>query len=295
MIKKVAVLMGGLSSEREISFRSGKQVIKALKNLGYDYKSIDPKNNLIEDLRSYNPDIVFNALHGTYGEDGCVQGFLEILQIPYTHSGVEASAVAFNKQKANAVFEQVGILTAKSVYENIENRDFAVKKLGYPLVLKPLSEGSSVGVFIVHNKQELEQAAKKWTYGNVLYEEFIKGRELSCSVLNNKALAVTEITTSNLFYDYEAKYTDGGSKHITPAKLDAKTYNNVIQLSEYAHVVLGCKNVSRSDFILSEKNNEIYILETNTHPGLTELSLLPEAARHKDISFDEVVESILVN
>jgi D-alanine-D-alanine ligase len=296
MKKHVAILMGGWSSEREVSLVSGAAVSNALKAGGYQATSIDVQKDMGALMTHLypRPDVVFNALHGRFGEDGCVQGLLNILDIPYTHSGLLASALAMDKPMSKRLFETVGIPVAE---HKIATRDeiLAGDVMEPPYVVKPLNEGSSVGVRIVMdgNGEALPFGAD-WPFGHeVMVERFIPGRELTVAVMGDRPLAVTEIKTKRGFYDYEAKYEDGGSAHIVPADIPAKTTKRLMEAALAAHQVLGCRGVSRSDFRLD--GNDFFILETNTQPGMTATSLVPEQAAHADVSFEELVSWMVEN
>lgn len=290
----VAVLKGGMSAEREVSLTSGAAVEKALVALGHKVTAIDVSPRVVEDLQKAKPDVVFNALHGRYGEDGCIQGMLEILKIPYTHSGVMASAVAMDKPMAKVVFASAGLRVAES---RMACRDEVIAHdvMARPYVVKPSNEGSSVGVKILFEKDNFHFTKETWPYGEaVMVEKYIPGRELTCAVLDDAALGVTEITTKSGFYDYENKYTEGGSIHICPAQIPEKIYEEVRQMALTAHRALGCRSLTRSDFRWDEKGDgKVYILETNTQPGMTPFSLSPELAAHAGIDFNALVARIL--
>ena len=295
MIRNVAVLMGGWSAEREVSLVSGAAVAGGLKSAGYSVTSIDVQRDMGALLtRLYpNPDAVFNALHGRYGEDGCVQGLLNILDIPYTHSGLLASALAMDKPAAKSLFAAAGILVAEHV---IANRDELAggAVMAAPYVIKPLNEGSSVGVHIVGEGDTFTPTAELWPYGEkVMVERFIPGRELTVAVMGDHALAVTEITTQRGFYDYQAKYAEGGSQHRLPADLPGPVEAEARRISELAHQELGCRGVSRADIRFDGK--DLYILEVNTQPGMTPTSLVPEQAALAGIPFPELVGWMVEN
>jgi len=290
----VAVLKGGLSAERDVSLTSGKAVEAALLALGYRCTPIDVTADIANQLAAVKPDVAFNALHGRYGEDGAIQGVLEFLKIPYTHSGVLASALAMDKPMAKKVFAHAGIrCAAGGVYRkgDILRGDVMPR----PYVIKPLNEGSSVGVKIVHEKDKLDFDADNWPFGAmVLVEKYIPGREIQVAVLNDEALGAIEIRPLNDFYDYEAKYTDGKAQHLMPAPIAADKYDEVLMLALKAHQALGCRGLSRTDFRFNEQGDgEFYILETNTQPGMTPLSLAPEIAAHAGISFNELVDRLV--
>ncbi len=296
MSRHVAVLMGGWSAEREVSLVSGAAVAKALKKTGYRVTPIDVQRDMGSLMtRLYpRPDAVFNALHGRYGEDGCVQGLLNILDIPYTHSGLLASALAMDKPMAKRLFAAAGIPVAE---HEVVRRDEAVRGdvMARPYVVKPLNEGSSVGVTIVlegDNTPLFTDA--NWPFGEeVMVERFVPGKELTVAVMGDKALAVTEITTDRDFYDYDAKYSEGGSAHLVPAPLDPAVYDEVMRLSALAHEALGCRGVSRAD--LRYDGETVYLLEINTQPGMTHTSLVPEQAAHVGLSFEELVSWMVEN
>ncbi len=294
MSKHIAVLSGGMSSEREVSLRSGAAVAKALRQKFKKVTEIDVGEDLAQKLLKIRPDVAFIALHGTYGEDGCVQGLLEFLGIPYTHSSVTSAAVAMDKELSNAAFQQAGLVVPKTVYGEINEIKHNVMPL--PYVLKPVAEGSSVGVSIIRKKADFERAKKAWKYGRAMVQEFIGGRELSVAVLQNprpRALGVIELKPKAGFYDYTNKYTDGKTEHLMPAPLTAKQQKTVLEMAELAHKTMKCSGLSRTDFRFDGK--KFYILETNTHPGMTELSLAPEIANHAGINFTGLVEILVKN
>ncbi len=291
-MNRVAVIMGGWSSEREVSLSSGRGMAQAAREEGFDVVEIDVTRNVSQQLIDAKPDAVLNALHGPFGEDGCVQGLLEILEIPYSHSGVLASALAMDKAKSRGVYERVGLTVAKGgVYAK---EDVAAEHvMDPPYVVKPIAEGSSFGVLIVPegaNRPPAELLDPKWGFGDsVLVEQFIPGRELTVSVMGDEALAVTEITTLRDYYDYSAKYETGGSKHVVPAQLSEGVTQAALDAALVAHNALGCRGVSRSDFRYDEDKNNLVILETNTQPGMTPTSLVPEQAAYKGISYEKLV------
>jgi D-alanine-D-alanine ligase len=289
----VAVLKGGWSAEREVSLSSGAAVAKACAELGHKVTEIDVTPNIAADLAKAKPDVVFNALHGRFGEDGCIQGILEVLKIPYTHSGVLASALAMDKPMAIKLFASVGIPTAKGIVA-LKKDVIGKDPLPRPYVLKPSNEGSSVGVKLMFEKDQ-SFTNENWPYGeSVMVEQYIPGRELTVAVLDDEALGVTEITTKSGFYDYDNKYTEGGSTHICPAELPKAKYDEAMELAVRAHKALGCRGLSRSDFRYDEKGDgKIYILETNTQPGMTPLSLSPEIAALRGMDFKALVKRLL--
>jgi D-alanine-D-alanine ligase len=296
MSKHVAVLMGGLSAEREVSLRSGEACAKALQAEGFRVTRIDVDRRVCDTLATVRPDVAFNALHGRYGEDGVIQGILEMLRIPYTHSGVLASALAMQKDRAKDVLAAAGVPLARGV--TVDRRDAAREHvLPPPYVVKPLGEGSSFGVMIVRagaNAPPQELTLPHWPYGDkVLVESFVAGRELTCAVIGDKVYDVIEIRAADGgWYDYDAKYAKGGSIHILPANLKEFVYQNVQELALVAHRALGCRGVSRTDFRYDDTpggTGALVVLEVNSQPGMTETSLVPEIAGHAGMSFGELV------
>jgi len=296
MTKQVAVLMGGWSAEREVSLASGKAVTAALMALGYKVTPIDMQQNIAEELVRIKPDVVFNALHGRFGEDGCVQGLLELLKIPYTHSGLLASALAMDKPMAKQIFAAQGLRIAEG--KVVHKREVIGKDvLPRPYVVKPINEGSSVGVKIILEHENFFFDEASWPYGNeVLVERYVPGREIQVAVLDSKALGAIEIRTHGRFYDYEAKYTDGKAEHIMPAPIAEQAYDEVCRMAEKAHDALGCRGLTRSDFRYDDTKGEpgtFYILELNSQPGMTPLSLSPEIANHTGIGFNQLVDRLV--
>jgi len=295
MTKHVAVLMGGWSAEREVSLVSGANCANALKEAGYEVTSIDVQRDMAALLtRLYpKPDAVFNALHGRYGEDGCVQGILDILAIPYTHSGVRASAIAMDKPMAKKLFALAGIPVAEHLLaspDEILSGDLMAR----PYVIKPVNEGSSVGIQILRDgKNYLVLDEGMSGASQMMVEAFIPGREFTIAIMGGKALAVTEVKTERLFYDYDAKYAVGGSTHEIPAKIEEDVEVEAMRLAELAHAVLGCRGVSRADFRFD--GERLVILELNTQPGMTPTSLLPEQAAYAGISFPQLVSWMVEN
>jgi len=295
-MKHVAVLMGGWSAEREVSLRSGGGCADALEAAGYRVTRVDVSRDIAAVLVELRPEVVFNALHGRIGEDGTIQGVLEILRIPYTHSGVLASALAAQKDLARTVMRAAGVPVAEGL---VIDRHEAARRhaMAPPYVLKPISEGSSLGVVIVkhgrsHPPQEVGRS--DWPYGDALLaERYIAGQELTCAVMGERPLGVIEVQpVSEAFYGYDAKYAKGGSIHVLPAKIKPNIYHEVQDLSLRAHRALGCRGVSRADFRYDEskgERGELICLEVNTQPGMTETSLVPEMAAHAGISFGELV------
>ncbi|CAN7395916.1 D-alanine--D-alanine ligase [Bosea sp. LjRoot90] len=297
MSKHVAVLMGGWSVEREVSLSSGAACARALESVGYRVTRVEVGRDVAEVLARLKPEVVFNALHGRFGEDGTIQGMLEILGIPYTHSGVLASALAIRKDKAKMVVSAAGVPVAHGV--NVSRFEAAKRHpLPPPYVIKPIDEGSSVGVVIVKKGREhppQEIARPDWPCGEtMLAETFIAGRELTCAVMDGKSLGVTEIrAATGEFYDYDAKYAKGGSIHICPAQILPNIYQRIEECALTAHQAIGCRGVSRSDFRYDDESDTLVWLEVNTQPGMTETSLVPELAAHAGMNFGELVRWIV--
>jgi D-alanine-D-alanine ligase len=298
--RRVAVLMGGWSSERNVSLVSGAEVAKALNAEGYDAWTIDVGRDLGALLEALvpKPDVIFNALHGRGGEDGTVQGVLEFLRIPYTHSGILASAVAMDKPMAKKVFEDVGLPLAEG--RVVRKSELLAPSIEPPFVVKPTNEGSSVGVRIVRpNDNSWGTEAAKWPYDEALVEKFVEGRELTCAVMGDRALGVCEILSKlGTFYDYESKYASGGSDHLVPAPIHPDAYAQVMDVSLRAHRALGCRGVSRADLRYDDTAGEpgrVVLLEVNTQPGMTPTSLVPDIARHAGISFGQLVRWMVDN
>jgi len=294
--KHVAILMGGLSSEREVSFSSGDNCANRLERNGYRVSRIDVDRDIASVLRELKPDVAFNALHGPYGEDGTIQGVLEFLAIPYTHSGVLASALAMHKLLAKPVLEAAGVPMAESI---AVTREEAAREhpMDPPYVVKPIEEGSSYGVVIVRegaNAPSAELLADDWAYGdNLMAERYVAGRELTCSIIDGEPTDVIEIVTDGRFYDFDAKYAPSGSIHILPAKLSSLVYQNVRMLTQRAHDALGCRGVTRTDFRFDESQNgtgELICLEVNTQPGMTPTSLVPEMAAYAGMDLGALVK-----
>tara|TARA_R110000868_G_scaffold216276_8_gene466395 strand:- start:504 stop:1427 length:924 start_codon:yes stop_codon:yes gene_type:complete len=290
-IRQVTVLCGGFSKEREISLVSGQAAVKALQAKGFTVSTIDITRDmgaLVSALNVAKPDVVFNALHGRFGEDGCIQGLLDMMSIPYTSSGRLASAAAMDKPVAKRLFASAGIPVAEERIVTVAEAEKG-DVMERPYVLKPVNEGSSVGVKIVRDGDNRPPLSDLGLDDNdpIMAERFIPGREVTVSVMGSRPLAVTEITTDRGFYDYEAKYADGGSAHQLPAKLDKPLYDRAMELSVTAHNVLGCRGISRAD--LRFDGDEFYMLEVNTQPGLTPTSLVPEQAAFAGINFEDLV------
>ncbi|GAB5458951.1 MAG: D-alanine--D-alanine ligase [Henriciella sp.] len=291
-MKRVAIIYGGWSSERPVSISSGQQMAEAARAAGYDVIEIDATRDLATQLSVAKPDVVLNGLHGPWGEDGAVQGLLEVLGLPYSHSGVLASALAMDKIRSKTAFAAAGLDVAKDVA--VTRADVArAHPLEPPYVVKPVNEGSSFGVLFVHEGAKgpaKDVLGPSWQYGDhLMAEEYIPGRELTVGVVGDRALAVTEITTLREFYDFDAKYTDGGSRHVIPADLPDEVTEAALKGALAAHQALGCKGVTRSDFRYDEMKDRLVILETNTQPGMTPTSLVPEQAAYVGMSFEALV------
>ena len=297
MKKKVLILSGGISKERLISLDTGTQVSKELKKNGYKVKISEPDFSLKTNIRKFRPDIIFNALHGQYGEDGYIQSIIEGFKIPYTHSGVIPSAIAMDKDISKKIFSKNKIRTPKYfIYSfNLKKKDLITKinkKLKFPVVVKPLNEGSSVNVYICNKNNIIRILNSISNYKKIMIEEFIGGREIQVAIMGNKILGAIELKPKRKFYDYQAKYNrKAKTEHIIPVKIKRKKLNEVLQIAYKAHKIIGCKGVTRSDFKFY--NEKFYLLEINTQPGMTKLSLVPEIAAHRGISFIELIEWIL--
>ena len=293
MVEHVAVLLGGWSAEREVSLISGQAVGRALRARGMRVTEIDVGPNVAEIVAGIRPDVAFNALHGRFGEDGCMQGILETLGVPYTHSGVLASALAMNKPAAKRVFRESGIACPDGVVAD-RGRVIDGSVMDLPFVVKPLNEGSSVGVSIHLDGAEAKPFANgEWPYGDrVLVERYVPGREITVAVMGEDALGVTEIRPKGQFYSYDAKYVAGESVHECPAQLPAEDYQAALEAARTAHAALGCRGVSRADFRYDDTGRgaaRLYLLEVNTQPGMTSLSLVPEIAANAGIGFEDLV------
>ncbi len=310
--KKILILEGGFNEEHEVSLKSSREIQKILKKINIEYKSftVNPKNfsNKISKYKNY---ICFNALHGPFGEDGTIQKILKKNNIRFTHSGIKSSKICFDKVLTKKIISKNNILTPN--FTIINSKDLNLKKLLYfkkiykKFVIKPSKSGSSYGIKIIKNKHDLKLFLKEINiykknisfHNDIIVEEFISGKELTVSTINFynniEALAVTEIKSKNKFFDYQAKYSKGYAKHILPANLTIKNYKKCLNSAIKIHKLLGCKSIARTDFILNLKNNKLYFLETNTQPGLTSVSLLPEQAKHSNISFKSLILGILKN
>ena len=299
MSRHVAVILGGPSVEREVSLISGQAVENALTGLGYEVTLIDADHSLPKRIADCRPDVAFNALHGRIGEDGCVQGLLEVLGIPYTHSGVLTSALAMNKPIAKQLFADAGLICPEGRVMNLK-AVLAGEGFNPPYVMKPLNEGSSVGVHIILNGDNHHQLkCEDWPFGDeVLVEKYIQGREIQVAVMGNRALGAIEIRPRGRFYDYETKYTDGKAEHFMPAPIHADAYAQALDIALRAHRTLGCRGVSRADLRYDDTAGEpgtFYLLEINTQPGMTPLSLVPEIAADCGIDFPELVAWMVEN
>ena len=299
-MKKILILGGGFSKERAISLDTANSVLKALRKKNYKAIICEPNGKLIKKIKSFKPDVVFNALHGRFGEDGYIQTILETLKVKYTHSGVLASYIAMDKEISKKIFIKNKIKTPKYFKYKFDKNNiikkkiiFKVKKkLKFPVVIKPINEGSSVNVCICNEKNLIKNLKKLSQYKEILIEEFIPGREIQVAILGKKKLGVIELKPKRKFYDYEAKYNSkAGTKHIIPVKLGEKYLNNVMSIALKAHNLIGCKGVTRSDFRFNK--GKFYLLETNTQPGMTNLSLVPEIAAYSGMSFIGLIEWII--
>ena len=297
MKKKILILSGGISKERLISLDTGLQVAKELKKNGYRVKICEPNNNLKKNIKTFKPSVIFNALHGQFGEDGYIQTILDRFEIPYTHSGVIASSIAMDKEISKKIFIKNNINTPKffTYSYDIKKKDLIKKikkKLRFPVVAKPLNEGSSVNVYICNEKNIIKTLNSIKQYKKVMIEEFIGGREIQVAIMGNKKLGAIELKPKRKFYDYQAKYNSSAkTKHIIPVDLPISKMNTVMNMAYKAHRVIGCRGVTRSDFKFF--NNKFYLLEINTQPGMTKLSLVPEIAAYRGISFLELIEWIM--
>ncbi|WP_435165395.1 D-alanine--D-alanine ligase [Candidatus Pelagibacter bacterium nBUS_28] len=297
MKKKILILAGGISKERLISLDTGLQVAKELKKNGYKVKISEPDGSLLKNINQFKPNVIFNALHGQFGEDGYIQTILEGFKIPYTHSGVIASSLAMDKAISKKIFIQNKINTPKYIKYSYKENNFDLiknieKKFKFPVVVKPINEGSSVNVFICTKKNISRILSSMRIYKEIIIEEFIGGREIQVAIMGNKKLGAIELKPKRKFYDYKAKYSvNAKTEHIIPVELPKNKLNEAMDLSLKAHKIIGCKGVTRSDFKFYK--NKFYLLEINTQPGMTRLSLVPEIAKYKGISFIELIEWIL--
>ena len=297
MKKKILIISGGISKERVISLDTGKQVAKELIKAGYIVKITEPVSGLINIIKSYKPSIIFNALHGQFGEDGYIQTILESTKVPYTHSGVISSAIAMDKILSKKIFIKNNIRTPKYILHSFDRPKPGLiktiqKELKFPVVIKPINEGSSVNVFICNKKNISKNLKKLVDYKKVIIEEFIPGREIQAAIIGRKKLGAIELEPKRKFYDFEAKYNPKAkTKHLIPVNLPKKKYNELMNIAFKAHNLIKCRGVTRSDFKFF--NNKFYLLEINTQPGMTKLSLVPEIAAYHGISFINLIKSIL--
>ena len=297
MKKKILILCGGMSKERLVSLDTGKQVANELKKNKYDAITCEPDDTLLKNIKLFNPDIIFNALHGQFGEDGYIQTILENQKIPYTHSGVISSSIAMDKEISKEIFIKNKILTPKYIkfsYKKNEKNIIKIieKKLKFPVVIKPINEGSSVHVYICTKKNIIKNLKILSIYNQILIEEFIPGREIQVAIMGNKILGAIELEPKRKFYDYEAKYNaNAKTKHIIPVNLNKNDLNKITNIAHKVHQIIGCRGVTRSDF--KYYNGKFYLLEINTQPGMTKLSLVPEIANYVGINFIQLIEWIL--
>ena len=297
MKKKILIISGGISKERVISLDTGKQVAKELKKNGYKVKIAEPDYKLIDTIRIFKPKVIFNALHGQFGEDGYIQTILETTKIPYTHSGVISSAIAMDKEISKKIFIKNNILTPKYIKYSFNKTKgnllrLIKNKLKFPVVIKPINEGSSVNVFICNKSNLLKNLNKLKEYKNIIIEEFIAGREIQAAIIGSKKLGAIELKPKRKFYDFQAKYNPKAkTRHIIPVDLNKKKYDELMNIALNVHKLIGCNGVTRSDFKYFK--NKFYLLEINTQPGMTKLSLVPEIAAFKGISFIKLIELLL--
>ena len=297
MKKKILIISGGISKERIISLDTGKQVARELIKNNYIVKIAEPNFQIYSVIQSFKSNIIFNALHGQFGEDGYIQTILETFNIPYTHSGVISSAIAMDKELSKKIFIKNNILTPKHfLYRFDKSKSYLIKlinkKLKFPVVIKPINEGSSVNVFICKKSDIMKKLNHLKNYKKIIIEEFIPGREIQVAIMGNKKLGAIELKPKRKFYDFDAKYKKSAkTKHIIPVNLDKNYLNKILNISLKAHKLIGCRGVTRSDFKFYK--NKFYLLEINTQPGMTKLSLVPEIALHKNISFFKLIEWML--
>ncbi len=297
MKKKILVISGGISKEREISLNTGKQVARELTKNNYSVKITEPDFRLLNTIKSFKPDVIFNALHGQFGEDGYIQTILETTKIPYTHSGVIPSAIAMDKEMSKKIFIKNNILTPKYFLYSFNKSKLRLiklieKKLQFPVVIKPINEGSSVNVFICTKLNLIKNLELLKDYKKIIIEKFISGREIQAAIIGSKKLGAIELKPKRKFYDYKAKYNSNAkTKHIIPVDLTKKDYKNIMDIALKAHKLIGCRGVTRSDF--KYYKGKFYLLEINTQPGMTSLSLVPEIAAYHNINFIKLIELIL--
>jgi D-alanine-D-alanine ligase len=293
--KHVVVIGGGMSAESEVSYMSSNGIVRSIIELGHYVTFIDMGVDIALVLGKLKPDVVYNALHGTYGEDGCLPGLLNIMRIPYTGPGVLASAIALNKKKSCEIFKATGIKSPENIIVK-KTDNYKVDPVKRPYVIKPLSQGSSIGIEIIFAEDDFSFAEYDFPYGDeILVEQYIKGREMQVAVLNGRAIGVLEIKLlkGKRFYDYETKYTEGFAEHLLPAPVPVEVYDNIKKLAEKACSIFDCMGMVRVEMIYSPKENELYMLEVNTHPGMTPLSICPEIATLENMSYKDLVKEIL--
>ncbi len=299
MTKHIAVLMGGLSAENRVSKSSGTNVCKALDNLGYKYTVVDPCRKVAETLTQLKPDVVINVLHGTFGEDGTIPAVLEMLGIPYTHSGVLASAIGLNKDMTKKIVGHNGVRIIDGMTAHIKDVVEAAQKgkdlMPRPYIVKPIQQGSTIGVHLVEKGKDVGIDPTTWEYGDiVMVEKFIPGIELSTAVIGDKAMGTLEIIPKGGFNDYDAKYTPGQSDHIYPARIPQDVYEESLRFAEIAHKSLGCRSISRSDFRYDKDGDgKLYFMEINTHPGLTSTSIVPDIIKENNFSMEQLVDMLI--
>lgn len=294
----VMLIGGGMSAEHEVSYSSANGVARSLLELGHNVIFVDMGADIASVILKLRPQVVYNALHGTFGEDGCLPGMLNIMRIPYTGTGVLSSAISLNKRKSFQIFSMNGFTIPKNIVMSHDQKSLIHKDpVPRPYVIKPIAQGSSIGVDIIFEDSDFNFAEYNFPYGDILVEEYVKGREIQVAVLNGKALGVMEIELlqGKKFYDYETKYTEGFAKHILPARLTQEQYERVMNIAEKANKALDCSGMVRAEFLYNEESDKFYILEINTHPGMTPLSICPEIATLKNLSYTDLVKQILEN
>lgn len=298
MSKHVLLLVGGKSREKKVSEMSGESVYKALIELGYKVTKLNPDDNFINELINLKPDIIFNCLHGTFGEDGVIPGILEWLRIPYTHSGVKASAIAMDKIVTKNLAFTHNVNTPKHI--EIKSEDLfdmlekGIEPINYPYVIKPIDQGSTIGIYFIMDEKSIKPKRADWDFGEkILIEEYIPGQELSVLVFRDEPIGVLELKPKSNFYDYESKYIEGLTEHIYPAIIPKDIEEKVMEMALTMHKTIGCRTISRSDFRYDRNRKEVFFLELNTHPGFTELSIVPDIAHRNGISFKELVEQLI--
>tara|TARA_B100001741_G_C16541601_1_gene594602 strand:+ start:1155 stop:2069 length:915 start_codon:yes stop_codon:yes gene_type:complete len=297
MKKKILIISGGISKERSISIETGKQVARELKKNGFSTKICEPNYKLLREVKFFKPHIIFNALHGQFGEDGFIQSVLETIKIPYTHSGVIASSIAMDKEVSKKIFIKNNILTPKYFKYSFDKKEsdlikFIKKKLNFPVVIKPINEGSSVNVFICNKTDVIKKIRLLKDYKQIIIEKFIPGREIQAAIIGKKKLGAIELQPKRKFYDYQAKYNrKAKTKHLIPVDLPQKKFSELMSIANKAHKLIKCRGVTRSDF--KYYKGKFYLLEINTQPGMTKLSLVPEISAYNGINFIELIKLIL--